>query len=244
MDVLVIDPEPVARFGLVTLLKSHAQLRVVGEAETTRTGRELCAKLKPQVVVIDPAMEGGEGFVLLKDIPRWAAGARVVAFSQTEDAGWVQRVFSAGACGYVTRRDPVPALIDAVLGAASGERHVSPRIAKVLLERLAKGDVNFASVDEPRLSTREWQIFRMVGEGRLPREMAETLGVSVKTVESHQQRIKIKLGLPSGAELRRRATLALEAESSPQPAGKRKQRTATTPRAAASQRAATPRRGR
>ncbi len=221
MDVLVIDPEPVARFGLVTLLKSHANLRVVGEAETTRTGRELCAKLKPHVVVIDPAMDGGDGFVLLKDMPRWAAGAHVVAFSQTEDASWVQRVFSAGACGYVTRRDPVPALIDAVLGAASGERHVSPRIAKVLLDRLAKGDVSFSAADEPRLSAREWQIYRMVGEGRLPREMAETLGVSVKTVESHQQRIKIKLGLSSGAELRRRATLARETGHPPARAKKK-----------------------
>lgn len=212
-DVLVIDPEPVSRFGLVTLLKSHPSLRVAGEAETVRTGRELCAKLKPNLIVIDPAMDNGDGFTLVKEVPRWAAQARIIAFSALEDATSVQRVFAAGACSYVTRRDPVPALIDAVLGAVAGERHVSRRIEKVLLDRLATGAMDFSESDERRLSTREWQIFRLVGEGRLPREMAETLGVSVKTVESHQQRIKIKLGLHSGAELRRRATLALEAPS-------------------------------
>ncbi|MEQ1861607.1 MAG: response regulator transcription factor [Chthoniobacteraceae bacterium] len=206
-DVLVIDPEPVARLGMITLLKSHARLRVAGEAETVRTGRELCAKLKPDIVVIDPAMEGGEGFVLLKDVPRWAPRARVVAFSAIEDAFFVQRAFSAGACGYVTRRDPVPALISAVLGAASGERHVSPRIEKVLLDHLAAGSPAANHGALGKLSERELQVFHLLGEGHATRVVSERLGVSVKTVESHQQRIKSKLCVGSGAELRKRAAL-------------------------------------
>lgn len=209
-DVLVVDAEPVSRLGLISLLRSHAKLRVVGEAETLRTARELCAKLKPHVVVIDPLMEGGEGFVFLKDLSRWVAHARTIAFSGREDAGCVQRAFSLGACGYIARRDPVPALIAAVLGALTGERHVGPRIEKVLLDELATGGVEFRNGVETRLSAREWQVYRLVGEGRLAREMAETLGVSVKTIESHQQRIKTKLGLGSGAQLRRHAASAIE----------------------------------
>ena len=211
-SVLVIDPEPVARFGLITLLKSHDQLHVVGEAESLQTGREWCAKLNPHIVVIDPAMEGGQGFVLLKDMPRWAPRARTVAFSGREDAASVQRAFSFGACGYIARRDPVPALLLAVLGAISGVRHVGPHIEKVLLDSMAAGAVEIRDGTTRRLSAREWQVFRMVGEGRAPREMADALGVSVKTIESHQQRMKDKLGARSGAELRRRAVLFVVGE--------------------------------
>lgn len=209
-DVLVVDAEPITRFGLVALLRSHGQLRVVGEAETLRTARELCAKLKPHVVVIDPAMEGSEGLAFLKELPRWAPRAHIVAFSAQEDAGYVQRAFCFGACGYISRRDPVPALIAAVVGAVSGERHVGPRIEKVLLDELAAGGVEFRQGAAARLSAREKQVYRLVGEGRQTREMAETLGVSVKTIDSHQHRIKTKLGLRSCAELRRCAAAALE----------------------------------
>jgi two-component system invasion response regulator UvrY len=208
-SVVVIDPEPVARYGLVSLLGSHNELQVVGESESLRTGRELCGKLKPHVVVIDPAMEGGEGFVFLKDLPRWAPNARSVAFSSVEDAACVQRALAAGASGYVTRRDPLTTVIAAVSGAITGERHVGPRIAKLLLDRIATGAVDFQAGIASRLSAREWQIFRMMGEGSAPREMAGTLGVSVKTVESHQQRIKLKLEARSATELRRQAALYL-----------------------------------
>jgi DNA-binding NarL/FixJ family response regulator len=206
-SVLVIDSEPVARYGLVSLIGSHNQLQVAGEAESIRTGRELCGKLKPNVVVVDPAMEGGEGFVFLRDIPRWAAKARAVAFSSLEDAACVQRALTAGACGYITRRDPLTAVIAAVLGAAAGERHIGPRIAKALLDGFAMGTVNVQQGMAGRLSAREWQIFRMMGEGVASREMAEALGVSIKTVESHQQRIKVKLEARTATELRKQAAL-------------------------------------
>ncbi len=208
-DVLVIEAEPVLRHGLVSLFNSHPKLRIVGEAETVRSGREYCEKLKPDIVVINPALDGGEGFVLLKDMPRWAAQARTVAFSAMEDPESVKRAFAAGACGYVARRDPVSEVIAAVLSAAEGERRVGPAIEKVLLAHLAAGMKQADTGAAAQLSSREWQVFRLIGEGRAIREIAEMLGIDVQTVASHQQRIKKKLGLRSGAELRKRAVASL-----------------------------------
>jgi len=205
-DVLVVDAEPVSRFGLVSLFTSHKALRIVGEAGTVRTARELCAKLKPHVIVLDPAMDADEGLIFLKEISRWTAKTRAVAFSGREEASYVQQAFSFGACGYIARLDPVPSLMSAVLGAVLGERHVGPRIERVLLDHLAMGVVDFRDRRvEALLSVRERQVFRLVGEGRVPREVADALGLSVKTVESHQHRIKAKLGLDSGAQLRLQA---------------------------------------
>lgn len=205
LGVLVIDPEPIARFGLVQLISSHGGLAVVGEAESVCAGRDLCMKVKPSVVVLDPAMESGEGFGLIREVPRWAPQAKVVAFSGQVDASCIQRAFSAGACGYVTRRDPVESVMQVILGAAAGEHQMSPRVAKALASAMATGAVGCQTGLDSRLSEREWQIFQMLGEGAPVRNIADALHVSVKTVESHQQRIKVKLDVHSATELRKRA---------------------------------------
>jgi DNA-binding NarL/FixJ family response regulator len=94
-----------------------------------------------------------------------------------------------------------------VLGAASGERHIGPQVQRMLLEGLAFGAMEVRGGDESSLSDRELQIFRMLGEGRGTRAVAEELHVSVKTVETYRQRIREKLQLANGSELQRRATL-------------------------------------
>jgi DNA-binding NarL/FixJ family response regulator len=209
--VVIADAEPVARCGLRHLIESHEALRLCAEAEHLPLARELCVKHKPAVLVLDPAM--GDGFAFIRDLRRWSARTQVVAFTALGDAASVQRAFKAGACGYVTRRDPVAALLGAIVGAVSGERHVGPGVERVLLEKLATGGVEMRGEMETTLSMRELEVFRLLGAGRETREVASALRLSVKTIESHQQRIKEKLRLLSGAELRRRAALFVSVAS-------------------------------
>lgn len=204
-DVLVADAEPVARCGLVHLINSHPKLRLCAEAETLALARELCSKHKPAVLLLDPAM--GDGFSFIKDLPRWSRGTRVVVFTGMSDALAVQRAFKAGACAFVTRRDPVSALMNALVGALTGERHVGPCVEHLLLENLASGTVELHGNDVATLSDRELQIFRLLGRGLGTRAVAMELRVSVKTIETHRQRIKEKLQLANGTELQRRAVL-------------------------------------
>jgi len=205
-DILVVDSEPVARTGLLHLINSHPRLRVCGEAETLSRARELCQCHQPQVLVLDTGI--GEAFAFMKDLPRWSRKTRVVVFTEVHDALAVQRAFQAGACGFVTRRDPISALIAAVLGALSGERHVGPQVEHLLLENLASGGVKLRGNELAALSNRELQVFRMLGRGLGTRAVAEELSLSVKTVETHRQRIKAKLRVRNAAELQRRAVLS------------------------------------
>jgi DNA-binding NarL/FixJ family response regulator len=159
------------------------------------------------LVVLDVAMGGGEGFALVKEVLRWNAELHVVAFTALEDVGSVQRALRAGACGYVTRRDPVASLLAALTGALTGERHVGSRVERVLLETLATGKVQMEHDDLTLLSERERQVFRLIGGGRKTCEVAAELSVSLKTVETHRQRIKEKLRLRSGVDLQHRAAV-------------------------------------
>jgi DNA-binding NarL/FixJ family response regulator len=211
--VLIADAKPVARHGLATLIDAHGRLRVVAQTPDARAARDLCARHKPRLIVLDPAMDAGEGFTLLRELPRWAPRAAVVAFTRLEDGASVQRALRLGALGYVTRRDPIADVLAALMGALLGERQVSRRVERVLLAQLACGAVELRSQLEQRLSAREMQIFRLLGEGHPARAIAEQLRLSVKTIESHQQRIREKLGAKSGTDLRRRATLFVGGEA-------------------------------
>ncbi len=108
----------------------------------------------------------------------------------------------------MTRRDPVSALMAAVLGALDGERHVGPQVEHLLLENLASGAVELRGDELESLSNRELQVFRLLGRGLGTRAVAEELSLSVKTVETHRQRIKEKLHVQNASELHRRAVLS------------------------------------
>lgn len=204
--VLAADSEPLSRQGMVAAINNHPQLRVCAEAASLGEVRDLCLAHQPDVLVLDPAQ--GDGFALIKDLPRWSPRVKTVVLTRLEDASSVQRAFQAGACGYVTRRDPAAELINAVLAALEGERLLGSRAQRILLGQIARGAVQMDQDELARLSQREIDVFRRIGSGQGTREIAEDLGMSVKTVETHRQRIKEKLGLTSGAELLRRAVLS------------------------------------
>lgn len=204
-SVLVADAEPLARRGLVNLLKESGKLEVCAEAECIGMARDLCVLHRPAVLVIDPAQD--DGFALIKELRHGSEGTRVVVLTALEDAASMQRAFRMGALGYLSRRDPVAAVLSTILSVLVGERHLGPRAQRVLLGELARGSVQMEQDELARLSHRERDVFRKIGAGQPTRLIAEELHLSVKTVETHRQRIKEKLGLASGSELLRRAVL-------------------------------------
>ena len=204
--VLIAHHEPVMRIGLAHVIGSHERLRVCGEAASAAELQRSCELCLPDVVVVDPEKAGG-GVVLLRDLARWAPRSRRVVFSGQADALQVQRAFAAGALGYVTRQDDASELAATILHSLDGQRHVGPYLSTLLLDKLACGDIEMHGGREHTLSDRELQVFRLIGAGTVLREVAARLGVSVKTVETHRQRIKGKLNLRSCADLQRAAVL-------------------------------------
>ena len=203
--VLVVEAEPAARLGLIQFIKENRKLTLCGETDSLPVARELCLKEKPDVVLLDPAM--GDGFGFIKEVPKWSPGASVVVFTSILDPLTVQRAFKAGALGYVTKRDPLAALMTAITGALDGERHMGPRVEHVVLDTLACGSLEMRGDKEAELSNREREVLRLLGQGNSTRAVAEELRLGVKTVETHCQRIKEKLKLRDASALRRHATL-------------------------------------
>ena len=215
--VLIVDAEPIVRLGVMKLLRSEVTLSLCGEAESLPQARECCIKQKPHVVVLDPAVGDGVGFI--KEVGRWSSGCRVVVFTSILDVVTIQRAFKAGVAAYVTKQDPLSSLVAAITGSLAGERHMSPRVESVLLENLARGSMELRDDTEAPLSNREREVLRLLGQGRSTRAIADELRISTKTVETHCHRIKEKLKIEDAAALRKYATLHLVARSEPNGAG-------------------------
>lgn len=205
LNVMVLEAQPVARFGLVRLIDSHDRFHTCAEAESTPDARGLCARYRPALAVLDLGLH--DGFNLVKELPHLSPGIRIVVFTALADALSVQRALRAGALGYVTRHDPVSELMTAMTRAADGCRHVAPSISQGMLDHLACGALEIVGSEESTLSDRELEIFHAIGRGLGTRTIAEALRVSVKTVETHRQHIKQKLNLRDGCDLQRRAVL-------------------------------------
>ena len=205
MSVLIVDAEPASRYGLANVLKEHRIFSLCGEAGTLAEARRLCAEQKPRLVIVDVAMNGGEGFVFVREVARLAKGARVVAFTALVDGLSVQRALQAGAFSYVWRRDSLGLISMALRAAAEDEVYLSPGVEKVLVREIASGRMAVTNGKGRVLSERERQVFDLVGKGCATRDVASTLSVSVKTIESHLLHIREKLNVCSLADLRRGA---------------------------------------
>ncbi len=202
--VLIVDDHPVFRFGLAQMLSAQSGLAVCGEAESAEEALPLVTELQPDLLVVDLSLPGVHGLELVKRAREASPGILVLVCSMYDEALFAERALRAGARGYVEKQEPVAEIVTAVREVLAGRRYVSPRIAR----RLDQPEREGRGSDDPipsRLSDRELEVFTLIGRGLGTREIAERLGLSVKTVETYREHLKEKLALGSGAELTRRA---------------------------------------
>lgn len=192
------------RFGLAKLLESTGQFAVVGETREAPIARRLFVERTPDVAVLSLTLLHGDGFSLLKDFRKVNPVARTLVVTARRDSLSVQRAFKAGAHGYIIAEDETSEVLTALERVSAGEFYASESVAQGLLQMLANGSVKTRNGYE-LLSDRELQVFRLIGSGLGTSRVARELQVSVKTIETHRQRIKQKLGLTTAAELTQRA---------------------------------------
>lgn len=206
LRVLVVDDHPIVREGLRHLINDEPDLAVCGEAGTAERARELVAKEHPDVAIVDLSLGLDDGLELVRSIATQHPDVRVLVLSMHDEMLYAERALRAGARGYVMKRGAMPDLLTAVRRVAFGKTHVSAEVAERLVDRLASHGPAPSPADPAELlSDRERQVFELIGRGLATREIAAQLSVSVKTIESHQARIKEKLGLRTGRELIRKA---------------------------------------
>lgn len=199
--VLIADDHPIVRQGLRRLIEQEEDLCVVGEAETVREAKTAIRELLPDVVIIDISLRQGDGIELVKDTRAHHPGMPLLVLSMHDEAIYAERMLSAGANGYIMKQAASDQFLLALRRVLEGGIYVSEAVGNSMIQKFAAGGAYISTNPIDGLSNRELQVLQMIGKGLSTRQTADTLNLSVKTVESHRQRIKRKLGLGTGAQL-------------------------------------------
>jgi DNA-binding NarL/FixJ family response regulator len=199
--VLIVDAHPIVREGLRRIMEHEVDLEVCGEAETPKAARAAIRELDPDVVVIEISLKQGDGIELLRDVRAHHPQLAVLVLSMHDEAIYAERMLAAGANGYITKRAPSDQFLASLRRVLDGGLYVSEAVGNQMISKFAAGGAYLSPSPVDRLSNRELQVLRMIGTGIGTRGIAQTLNLSIKTVESHRQRIKRKLNLTTGTQL-------------------------------------------
>lgn len=202
--VLLVDDHEIVRAGMKDLIESEPDLEVCGQASGAPEALTILRETHPHVVVLDLSLAEGSGIELAKQIKAEEPTTKVIICSMHDDMLYAERALHAGAMGYVNKQEPAERILDAIRGVLEDRVVVSRRIAERILHRAARRDRTSGSPIES-LSDRELQVLELIGQGMATREIAETLHLSVKTIDTYRENLKTKLGLNSATELVRYA---------------------------------------
>jgi DNA-binding NarL/FixJ family response regulator len=205
--VLIVDEHPLVCQGLHRIVEHECDLTVCGEASTARAARAMTKELDPDVVVVDIGLERGDGIDLVRDLRAHHPRIRILVLSAYDEEIYAERLLSVGANGYVPKQAASDQFLQALRRVLDGQVSVSESIGSNMIQKLTTGGGRRTVNPIERLTNRELQILGMIGRGMSTRETAHSLHLSIKTVESHRQRIRTKLHLDSGTQLLRFAVL-------------------------------------
>jgi DNA-binding NarL/FixJ family response regulator len=201
MRILLADDHTMFRQGLKTLLESKPDLQVVGEAADGRQAIELVEKTNPDVIIMDISMPGLNGVEATRKIINMHPGAKIVGLSMHTDRRYTSEVLKAGAAAYLPKDGAFEELEHALHAVLTGEVYLSPRVAAGLVDDYVRQPRDARPTAFERLTAREREVLQLMAEGQATKEIAATLHVSVKTVETHRRQIMEKLNIYSVAEL-------------------------------------------
>ncbi|MDA0238258.1 MAG: response regulator transcription factor [Proteobacteria bacterium] len=197
ITVILIDDHAVVREGYRRLLERDPYIRVLAEGETADKGYRLVCDIQPDVLVMDITLPGMSGIEMTRRILSKVPEQKILIFSMHEDMVFVNRAFQAGAKGYVTKSAAPEALIDAVRQVAGGKLYLSNEMAQMI----ANQTISDSGKDIELLSGREFEIFRLLVQGKTLQEISKMLHISYKTVANYQSNIRQKLGATTAAKI-------------------------------------------
>ncbi len=200
--IFLIDDHPIVREGMERMIDREPDMEVCGNSDGEDDTLNQLLQAKPEVVVLDLSLGNSSGFDLIHTIQHQLPKATIIVLSMHDENLYAERTLRAGAAGYIMKQEAPSKVLNAIRKVAAGHVYVSEQISKRLLKGLVK-----PVPDSPlaALSDREFQVFQYIGEGLSHQDIADRLNLSIKTIESHVERIKNKLALKSGRELLRRA---------------------------------------
>ena len=203
--ILVLEEHPLLRDGMTDFLNAQTDLQVCGEADNIRDARNEIAKSKPQLLVTALRLGTGDSLEFVKALKAEKPGLLILVYSAFEEAIFAERTLRAGADGYVMKTAPKEELLAAIRDVLSGNIYVSRDVAmrafKKSLESRPDDRSAPSAIGIGKLSDREMHIFHLLGSGLGNSQIAHSLHLSVKTIESHRENIKRKLDLNCSRDL-------------------------------------------
>jgi DNA-binding NarL/FixJ family response regulator len=199
--IAIVDDHAVVRYGITRILDGENDMELCGEAHNSATALEMIRKTHPDIVIVDISLQGMlDGLKLTKTLKSQSPGLLVLVLSMHDETIYAQKALGAGANGYIMKEESSEKLVSAIREVLKGEIYVSDEVKKCMLH-------NFANIEGRRdhsvdlLSDRERQVFLLIGAALTTRAIAEKLCVSIKTIETHRSRIKLKLSITNTSEL-------------------------------------------
>jgi DNA-binding NarL/FixJ family response regulator len=199
--VFIVDDHTMFREGLRQLIDSDPKLKVCGDAADASTALAAITELNPDVVLVDISLGGTSGIDLTKSIKAQFEELPVLVVSMHDESLYAERALRAGAMGYVMKHEPAKTMKAAIYKVLGGDMYLSEKMASSVINRLMRGQPETDKTPIETLSDRELEVFRMLGQGKGVRIIAEDLGVTIPTVNSFRHRIKDKLGLKTSTEV-------------------------------------------
>lgn len=198
--IFLVEDHPITLEGLSQIINYQTDLTVCGSTATAAEALRKIPALLPNLVITDLTLANGSGLDLIKDLAIQHPRLPVLVLSMHDEKIYAERALRAGARGYAMKNEPGATLLARIRTVLEGGIAVSENIRRAFIGRAVGGDT-LTTDPVTRLTDREIQVFRLLGEGRTTSEIASTLGLGISTIETHRARIKEKLGLASATDL-------------------------------------------
>lgn len=203
--ILVVDDHPLVREALTGVIRRQGEFVCCGEAASASEALKAVTALKPDLVLLDLWLGKGDGLDLIKNMLAEHPALRILILSQCDELVYAERALRVGAHGYVMKEQASTEVLSAMKKVLAGELYVSPKMAALAVHKLADNKSRNGQGRVEDLTDRELQVFQLLGAGMSTRKIASWLNLSFKTIETHRENIKHKLGLRDATELTHRA---------------------------------------
>ncbi len=204
--IFIVDDHTMVRDGIHFQLSNFPGLEVCGEGESVDEAFAQIKATRPHLVIIDLSLKDGHGLELVKLVKQHDPKIKMLVSTMYDESLYAERSLRAGAQGYLNKQESREKLVEAVRAVLAGQRYLSPQMTDRLVAQAVGNRVDAAqSSPVETLSTRELEVFKMIGDGKSTGAIARALHLSPHTIDTHREKIKTKLGLRTGGELQREA---------------------------------------
>jgi len=210
--ILLVDDHPVTRQGVSVLLNQESDLEVAGEADSAPAAIAYLEKNPVDLAIIDISLKTSNGVELMKHIRVLSPDLPVLVMSMHDESIYAERAMRAGARGYIMKQEASAKVLTAVRTVLTGELYLSDKMKERMLHRFVNNRKEAVGFSMDTLSDREMEVFQLIGNGYSTRHIAAKLNLSVKTIDSYREHLKLKLQLEAGKDLVRYAIQWMKSE--------------------------------